>query len=269
MTNRRFLSPSFQEGVLGQVLFPQNLPSALVAHVLAPQPGEKILDMCAAPGGKTTHVALLMKDCGKLVALDAAQKRVKKLQENVDRFGLHCVQVMRRDATKLCPLQPQDRPGTSSSSTGSAEGVSFTPQPGDEIFGQESFDRILLDAPCSSLGQRPCLFNPMSLAQVRGYPEYQKLIFRNAMHLLKRDKGVLVYSTCTISPEENEGVVAWALTAFPFLHLISQQPFVLARPGLGGFGLTDEQCRLVQRFDPTDAPDTIGFFMAKFESNTL
>ena len=221
--------------------------------------------MCAAPGGKTTHVALLMKDCGTLVALDAAQKRVEKLQENVNRFGLHCVQVRRRDATKLCPLQPQDRPGAG---TG-AEGASFTPQPGDEIFGQESFDRILLDAPCSSLGQRPCLFNPMSLAQVRGYPEYQKLIFRNAMHLLKRDKGTLVYSTCTISPEENEEVVAWALETFPFLHLVSQLPFVLARPGLSGFGLTDEQCRLVQRFDPTDPPDTIGFFMAKFESNVL
>jgi 16S rRNA C967 or C1407 C5-methylase (RsmB/RsmF family) len=262
VTHPRFLSPSFQ-GDLAQQLFPQNLPSALVSHVLNPQPGEKILDMCAAPGGKTTHVALLMKDIGTVVALDSAAKRVEKLQENVDRFGLRCVKVLRRDATKLCPLPSREKEVLD----GGVE--SFVPKEGDKIFGKESFDRILLDAPCSSLGQRPCLFNDLNVIHLRSYPDYQKMIFRNAMYLLKRTKGILVYSTCTINPEENEGVIAWALETFPTLRLVSQHPFVLARPGLSGFGLTEEQCRLVQRFDPTDSLDTIGFFVAKFESNDL
>uniref|UniRef100_A0A2K6V869 NOP2/Sun RNA methyltransferase 6 n=1 Tax=Saimiri boliviensis boliviensis TaxID=39432 RepID=A0A2K6V869_SAIBB len=217
MTEPVYLSPSF-DSVLPRYLFLQNLPSAVVTHVLNPQPGEKILDLCAAPGGKTTHIAALMHD--------------------------------------------QEPP--------------FLP---------ETFDRILLDAPCSGMGQRPNMACTWSLKEVTSYQPLQRKLFTAAVQLLKPG-GVLVYSTCTITLAENEEQVAWALTKFPCLQLQPQEPQI-GGEGMRGAGLSCEQLKQLQRFDPSAVPlpntdvdslretrredmlqlankDSIGFFIAKF-----
>ena len=197
-----------------------------------------------------------MKNIGKVYALDAAAKRVEKLKENIARLQLTCIEALKQDATKLVSWEEE----------GGEKQDRFLPS---HIFEPGTFDRILLDAPCSSLGQRPMLVNNIRLGALKGYQKYQVALFRNAVPLLKKDKGTLVYSTCTITPDENESVVAWALQQYPQLRLVSQKQFHLGNPGFPGFGLNEEQCKLVQRFDPTDPQDTIGFFIAKFESNLL
>jgi len=208
--------------------------------------------LCAAPGGKTTHIASLTQDTGRIVAFDTALKRLEKLQANVKRFGLNSIECRLLDAIKLVEYASNENGTTKVSSS---------------HFPLNSFDRVLLDGPCSALGQRPCFFNDISVNQLKGYPDYQKQLFRVAVHMLKRDKGTLVYSTCTINPAENEEVVSWALQQFPDLHLVDQGVHHLGQAGLKGYGLDEGQAALVQRFDPANANhDTLGFFIAKFES---
>ena len=140
----------------------------------------------------------------------------------------------------------------------------------------ESFDRILLDAPCSALGQRPRLHLRVDLPQLQRAASYQRALLRSAAPLL-RVGGVLVYSTCTFNHLENEGNVSWFLHQYPQFKLVEQQPR-LGGPGIvcaagvprenGGeqqeTGLSLEEAKLVQRFDGTEG-DTIAFFIAKFQ----
>nr|XP_048316639.1 tRNA (cytosine(72)-C(5))-methyltransferase NSUN6 isoform X2 [Myodes glareolus] len=266
MTEPIYLSPSF-DNVLPSYLFLQNLPSAVVAHVLNPQPGEKILDLCAAPGGKTTHIAALMRDQGEVIALDKISNKVEKLKQNASLLGLHSIRAFCFDATKALKLDMAD--GTE----------------GAPPFLPESFDRILLDAPCSGMGQRPNMACTWTLKEVTSYQPLQRKLFNVAVQLLKPG-GVLVYSTCTVTLAENEEQVAWALTTFPCLQLQPQDPQI-GGEGMAGAGLSLEQLRQLQRFDPSVVPlqsvdpdclqdakredviwlanrDCIGFFIAKF-----
>ncbi|XP_031560428.1 tRNA (cytosine(72)-C(5))-methyltransferase NSUN6-like isoform X2 [Actinia tenebrosa] len=263
MNNALYDCPSLS-GVLPGLVFPQNLPSVVTGHVLGPQPGETILDMCAAPGGKTTHLATLMDNKGVVIAFDKNSPKVQKIKSNCDAMHLKNVHAFHFDAIKS--LDP-----TLQSRQINPEDVGHPPYP------PQSFDRILLDAPCSGLGQRPMSIVRMSLKDLQSFPRLQKKIFPAAVGLLK-EGGVLVYSTCTITSQENEELVAWVLTNFPCMHLCPQNPF-LGSPGLAHCGLTDEERRLVQRFDPTTTHstpprepcdvDTIGFFIAKFVKKTV
>ncbi|XP_051007243.1 tRNA (cytosine(72)-C(5))-methyltransferase NSUN6 [Acomys russatus] len=266
MTEPIYLSPSF-DNVLPSYLFLQNLPSAVVAHVLNPQPGEKILDLCAAPGGKTTHIAALMQDRGEVIALDKILTKVEKLKQNASLLGLHSIRAFCFDATKALKLDTID----------DTEGA--------PPFLPESFDRILLDAPCSGMGQRPNMACTWTLKEVTSYQPLQRKLMNVAIQLLKPG-GVLVYSTCTITLAENEEQVAWALRTFPCLQLQSQEPQI-GGEGMVGAGLPLEQLKQLQRFDPSAVPlqnrntdslrdasredmiwlankDCIGFFIAKF-----
>ncbi|XP_013868772.1 putative methyltransferase NSUN6 [Austrofundulus limnaeus] len=260
MVEPLYRSPSF-DGVLPSLVFLQNLPSVVVGHVLGPQPGERILDMCAAPGGKTCHIAALMKDQGEVVALDQISNKIERIRQNAELLRLKSIKAFCFNSVKVVSDDPSQE----------TEGPPFPP---------ESFDRVLLDAPCSGLGQRPNMSNTWSLNQIRSYPPLQRKLFRAAVQLLKKG-GVLVYSTCTVTLAENEEQVAWALETFPSLTLQPQEPHVGAE-GMLGAGLSAEQLRLLQRFRPelsweqTDpaAPlacradgDTIGFFIAKFLKN--
>jgi len=103
MTEPIYLSPSF-DNVLPSYLFLQNLPSAVVTHVLDPQPGEKILDLCAAPGGKTTHIAALMHDQGEVIALDKISNKVEKIKQNALLLGLNSIKAFCFDGTKALKL---------------------------------------------------------------------------------------------------------------------------------------------------------------------
>ncbi|XP_025871579.1 tRNA (cytosine(72)-C(5))-methyltransferase NSUN6 isoform X1 [Vulpes vulpes] len=203
MTEPVYLSPSF-DNVLPRYLFLQNLPSAVVTHVLDPQPGEKILDLCAAPGGKTTHIAALMRDQGEVIALDKISNKVEKIKQNALLLGLNSIKAFCFDGTKALKFDMVEK----------AEG--------NPPFLPESFDRILLDAPCSGMGQRPNMACSWTLKEVTSYQPLQRKLFTVAVQLLKPG-GVLVYSTCTITLAENEEQVAWALRTFPCLQLQPQK----------------------------------------------
>ncbi|KAJ6399218.1 hypothetical protein OIU77_019881 [Salix suchowensis] len=140
-------------------------------------------------------------------------------------------------------------------------------------FYPDSFDRVLLDAPCSALGLRPRLFvGEETIDSLKRHATYQRRMFDQAVKLV-RPGGVIVYSTCTINPGENEALVRYALNTYKFLSLASQNPRI-GGPGLVGScefpdGRTEEWLRpgeenFVQRFDPSSSLDTIGFFIAKF-----
>lgn len=266
MTEPIYLSPSF-DNVLPSYLFLQNLPSTVVTHVLNPQPGERILDLCAAPGGKTTHIAALMRDQGEVVALDKIPNKVEKIKQNASLLGLNSIKAFCFDGTKALTLDViEDTEGA----------PPFLP---------ESFDRVLLDAPCSGMGQRPNMACAWTLKEVMSYQPLQRKLFSVAVQLLKPG-GVLVYSTCTVTLAENEEQVAWALSTFPCLHLRPQEPQI-GGEGMMGAGLSLEELRQLQRFDPSAVPlqdtdldslrdarvedmiwlanrDCIGFFIAKF-----
>uniref|UniRef100_A0ABM5GNF8 tRNA (Cytosine(72)-C(5))-methyltransferase NSUN6 isoform X2 n=1 Tax=Pogona vitticeps TaxID=103695 RepID=A0ABM5GNF8_9SAUR len=203
-----YLSPSFDK-LLSSYLFLQNLPSSVVSHVLDPQPGDRILDMCAAPGGKATHIAALMHDEGEVVALDKIADKVKRIKQNATLLKLNCIKTFCYDATKVLATSKRE----------DGQGPPFSP---------ESFDRILLDAPCSGMGQRPNMAYISSLKEVTSYQPLQRKLLRVAVHLLKPG-GILVYSTCTITLSENEEQVAWMLETFPCLQLQSQQPIFQAQ----------------------------------------
>lgn len=229
----------------------QNLPSIVCGRVLDPQPGERILDMCAAPGNKTTHLAQLMRDTGRISALDRSERRVQSLRDTVKRFGLSCIHCCTFDATKAVARDAQ-------------------PEAASPPFRPETFDRVLLDAPCSGLGNRPVLATKMSLSALRSYPKVQKKLLDAAAELV-RPGGIVVYSTCTVIPAENETNVAWFLAKYgDIFELMAAEP-MCGRSGLPNVGLSDGACRMVQNFRPAlcagDASasdwDSTGFFICK------
>ncbi|MEE6466830.1 hypothetical protein FKM82_007064 [Ascaphus truei] len=265
MTEPVYLSPSF-DNVLSGYIFLQNLPSAVASHVLNPQPGERVLDMCAAPGGKTTHIATLMNDQGEVIAMDKIANKVEKIKCNASVLKLSCIKAFCFNSTKAV---------ADDKTTHGQGGPPFLP---------ESFNRVLLDAPCSGMGQRPNMVCALSFKEVTSYKPLQRKLISVAVKLLKPG-GVLVYSTCTITLSENEEQVAWALQTFPCLQLQSQEPHI-GGEGMMGAALSSDHLKLLQRFDPSLAElrdvdlnnltssvedmivlankDTIGFFIARF-----
>lgn len=130
-------------------------------------------------------------------------------------------------------------------------------------FYPDSFDRILLDPPCSALGLRPKLLIPQTtLEELKYFATNQRRFVKEAVALLKPG-GVMTYSTCTIHVLENEAMVAHILTEYPCMELLPID-IGLGLPGIGGLGLDERECSFVRRFDPSDAADTMGFFVAKF-----
>lgn len=180
-------------------LFYLQEPSAMaVSEILAPLPGEKVLDLSAAPGGKTTHLAALMQNQGFLVANEIHPTRAWQLAENLERCGVRITAITNETPMRLAAH-----------------------------FGSY-FDRVLLDAPCSGEG----MFRKNQTARSQWSPEYvqscalrQQDILTYAASLVKPG-GSLVYSTCTFSPEENEMVIGNFLDRFRnfILHPFPKQP---------------------------------------------
>ncbi len=167
-------------------------PSTVIAcELLDPQPGEKILDACAAPGGKTGYIAQLMKNRGVIVACDRDPERLRVLEFNATQLGIQIIRSFRLDWT-------QGR----------------IPK---EIASIGPFDRILLDAPCTNTGvmrRRVDVRWRLLPKDFLRMPKQQFEIARAAIRLLKPG-GVFVYSTCSLEPEENEELIGRLLNEFP------------------------------------------------------
>jgi 16S rRNA (cytosine967-C5)-methyltransferase len=184
-------------------------PSTRVAcELLAPRPGETVLDACAAPGGKSALLAQLMQNRGTLVACDRDAARVHTLEENLQRLGVSIARVVQHDW----------RAGTFG---------------GDNA---QSFDCILIDAPCTNTGvmrRRVDVRWRLQPADFQRMQAEQLAIVAAVLPLLKVG-GALVYSTCSIEPEENEQVVERTLREFPFLRFEEQRAVLPFRDGFDG-----------------------------------
>uniref|UniRef100_A0A1A9WS75 SAM-dependent MTase RsmB/NOP-type domain-containing protein n=1 Tax=Glossina brevipalpis TaxID=37001 RepID=A0A1A9WS75_9MUSC len=225
----------------------QNLPSIVCVRVLNPQKNETILDMCAAPGNKTTHIAELMQDEGLIVALDKTFNRTTLIEEKIKKYKLNSINAFTYDATKAVDIKLNSRSSND-----------IKPP-----FKPETFDRILLDAPCSALGNRPILAVKATTKMLDSYPRIQRKLITNAVALLKPG-GCLVYSTCSVTISENEEIVAWALTKHLELELEEAIP-ILGSKAWPCQGLSERQRSMLQRFCcDTKQYDTVGFFIAKF-----
>lgn len=156
----------------------QDSSAQLVTHLLDPQPGETIIDACAAPGGKTTHIAELMQDQGVIWACDRSPSRLKKVQENQQRLNLRSIQILAGDSRQFSQFY-------------------------------EKADRVLLDAPCSGLGtlhKRPDIRFRQTPERIGDLVQLQQELLEQTASWVK-PKGILVYATCTLNPSENERVI--------------------------------------------------------------
>jgi 16S rRNA (cytosine967-C5)-methyltransferase len=184
----------FQRGYI----YPQDESAGFPVRHLDPKPGEIVLDMCAAPGGKLTYIAELMKNSGKLIALDSSSERMDKVKENCKRLGV--------------------------------ENVSF--QIGDaREYSAEPVDKILIDAPCSGLGvlgRNSDARWQKKKEDIKRLAQLQSAILLNAAKLVKKN-GIIVYNTCTLTQEENEKVVEFFLQQRKDFRLESAPDYVNTR----------------------------------------
>ena len=174
------------------VVYVQSEASQLVAHALDARPGERILDACAAPGGKTTHVAILTKDDSRIVAGDLHPHRLRLMRRLTERQDLRSLRLVALDAAHL-------------------------------PFADNSFDRVLVDAPCTGTGtlrHNPEIRWRVTDDSIRRLGELQTIILRDAARTV-RPGGRLVYSTCSLEPEENEAIVAAFLNQSPQWRIVA------------------------------------------------
>jgi 16S rRNA (cytosine967-C5)-methyltransferase len=168
--------PSFRDGLFTV----QDEASQFAALLLAPRPGERVLDLCAAPGGKTTHCAQLMENSGTILACDVAPRKLHLIEETAARLGIATITTRQLDGCRAATSLPA-----------------------------EGFDKVLLDAPCSGLGvlrrnpEGKWWKSPETIAELAGV---QKKLLANAAACVAPD-GALVYATCSTSTEENESIL--------------------------------------------------------------
>jgi 16S rRNA (cytosine967-C5)-methyltransferase len=209
----------------------QDIASMLVSHVLSPKPNEYVMDLAAAPGGKTTHIAQLMGDRGQIIACDVHEHRLALIRENLQRLGIISVKPMLCDSRRL----PDD-------------------------ISAMKFDKVLLDAPCSGTGvlrRRADLRWQRTNEDLKDLVALQRELLESAARLVKPD-GVLVYSTCSIEPEENSELISDFLSEHPEFSEEYAQPYLPA-----GFRMEfPEQGKpFVNTYPHTHGID--GFFIAR------
>ena len=186
-------NPSNTESFKKGLITIQDESSMLPVNALDVKPGMKVLDMCAAPGGKTTHIAEKMNDEGEVYAHDIHEHKIKLIKSNAERLGLNSIIPKSGDSRELVKL-----------------------------YGESSFDRILLDAPCSGFGvirRKPEIKYVKNEMDIKGLLTIQSELFETAEKLLKPN-GIIVYSTCTVEYEENRGMVEKFLEKYKNIELI-------------------------------------------------
>jgi 16S rRNA (cytosine967-C5)-methyltransferase len=224
----------------------QDEAAAFVSFVLDPKPGELVIDLCAAPGGKTVHAAEIMQNKGRVIAVDQSASRLSHLKSSRTRLGLKNIEIVVHDGrTFKCDMLA---------------------------------DRVLVDAPCTGTG----VINRLSDLRFKKKPEdlisltqLQRELLANAVSLLKPG-GVLVYSTCSIEPEENFANAQWFLDNFPDFEpddissfipqWIMQECFPTIQGPLCKTKKEDSCLHMIQLLPPRHKVS--GFFVARFRKKT-
>lgn len=218
-------------------IYVQNLSSMIPPLVLDPQPGSRILDIAAAPGSKTTQMAMMMQDSGEIVANDLSPIRIFKLKANLAGQGVTHTTTNRMPGQFLWKRFPQ------------------------------YFDKSLVDAPCSLEGtiytERPKSYGMWSVHKIKELSQRQRYLLRSAISATKVG-GEIVYSTCTLAPEENEGVIDWILAKENVELVPISIPGLVSYPGVTQWGNAkpyDPRVTNCMRIYPTELME--GFFVAK------
>ena len=202
----------------------QDESSMLVAHILDPKPHMTVIDMCAAPGGKTTHIAQRMENKGRIFAFDVYERKIHRIAENAKRLGIDIIEACLHDARTI-----------------------------GEQFSMQA-DRVLVDVPCTGMGvlrRKPDARWNKRREDLRSLPVLQREILESAAMTVKPG-GIMVYSTCTMEPEENTVVVE------EFLHMHPE--FICEDAGAFLPGKKSSE-RMLQLMPSADGPD--GFFIAR------
>lgn len=222
------------EHILGHI-HAQEEVSMVPPIVLEPKHGERVLDLCAAPGSKTTQISQSMENSGLVIANEPSLARITSLRSNCERLGAINVAITRYDGRR---------------------------------FPDQQFDRILVDTPCSSEGMSrkdPKVLSRCGLKRSIDLQFLQKGLLKRAIQLA-RPKGTVVYSTCTYAPEENEAVVDMVLREFQGVVRIEKisVPGLKGCPGISEWDGTtfDDDLKNCARYYPYQN-DTGGFFVAK------
>jgi len=218
-----------QSGLKKYSIYFQSIPAFLTSMNLEPQSNERILDCCAAPGNKTLHLSELLRNESKIIAVDRSKKRMQKLQNRVEKFKIKNISI------KIGNIIDFSKTWT------------------------VRFDKILVDPPCSSLGLRPRLVFDTTVKMIKDLSKYQKAIIYACNSLLKLG-GTMVYSTCTITKEENEEIVSQLAERYNFK--IIEQKYHLSKMGSIG----KEFDFPFQRFLPGQ-DNTLGYCIAKLRKN--
>lgn len=219
------------------LLYIQSVASMIPSLVLDPQPHETVLDLCAAPGSKTTQMAQMMNNRGRLVANEYDDKRIKTLSHNLDRMGILNTALVNMAGERIGNLIP------------------------------ETFDKVLVDAPCSALGvihKAPEAVR--NIPKIAHYAQRQEQLLLSAIKAAKVG-GTIVYSTCTIAPEENESVVHNMIAKYPVetvgFHLPEGIPAMPALESHNGRAW-DRSISRARRLLPNSI-NPEGFFVAKLK----
>ena len=200
-------SPAYKNGLYTV----QNTSSMAAVKVLNPQPGETVLDVCAAPGGKTTQIAEQMKDQGKILAWDIHPHKIALIQAAAERLGLSCIRAEQHDAAVPVP----------------------------DLEGKA--DRVLADVPCSGIGvihKKPDIKWKRKEEDIPALCRIQREILKTVCGYVKAG-GTLVYSTCTILAEENQEQAQWFQRTYPDFELVSQQQLLTCETGGSGFYIAE------------------------------
>jgi len=230
VTNSKYRAPKVRELYTFKkgLIYDQSLPAMITSRVLEPKPGELIVDMCAAPGGKTTHIAQLTKNKSNIIAVDRSKNKIKRLIENCERLGVTCVKTLVYDSRYL-----------------------------SKELGKNVADKVLLDPPCTALGVRPKIYENKKCKDILATAAYQRQLLKEATKITRKG-GVIVYSTCTLSVEENEMNILYAINKLGLKLL--KQSITVGMPS--SLILPELHLTYVQRFLP-HIHETPGYFIAK------
>jgi NOL1/NOP2/sun family putative RNA methylase len=228
------------EHLLGY-FYVQEISSMLPIFALQPKANELVLDLCASPGSKTTQAAAMMNNQGTIIANEVSLGRIRILSANLEKTGVMNTMLTRKDGVQFCKRWAR------------------------EI--KMPFDKILVDAPCSGEGtlrKSPKTFEMWNLKYIQALSKVQRKLASEALKLLKVD-GEMIYSTCTLSPEEDEGVVDYLKKNFDIEIMEIDLPLKTRDGVLEWDGEKfDDEIKNCRRLYPQDN-NTDGFFLAKIK----